>query len=168
MKSFGVRVYKEYFNFASSHFLVFPDGAREELHGHNYQVRVGVWGAVGPGDVVIDFCQLKPIVRRACDALDHRMLLPLQNDRVALEDDGDHLRVAFRRNDGGTDRFIFPRRDVILLPITNTSTERLAEHLGHQVLETLGEKAREARLTRFEIEVEESPGQCGVYAVDLT
>ena len=33
MKRFGVRVYKQYFNFASSHFLIFADGTREALHG---------------------------------------------------------------------------------------------------------------------------------------
>ncbi|MBX3470651.1 MAG: 6-carboxytetrahydropterin synthase [Planctomycetes bacterium] len=167
MTRFGVRVYKEYFNFASSHFLVFPDGAREELHGHNYQVRVAVAGALGPGDVVLDFCQLKPIVRRLCAALDHRMLLPLHNDRIALEEDGDHLAVAFRRTDGGSDRFLFPRRDCVLLPIPNTSTERLAEHLGGQLVEALRQEAPGATLTRLEVEVEESRGQCGQYVVDL-
>jgi 6-pyruvoyltetrahydropterin/6-carboxytetrahydropterin synthase len=165
--TFGVRVYKEYFNFASSHFLVFPDGAREELHGHNYEVRVGVTGALGAGDVVLDFCQLKPIVRRFCTALDHRTLLPRDNPLVKLEEDGDHLRVAFRRKDGGTDRFLFPRRDVIVLPITNTSTERLAEYLARQVVDAIAVEAKDARLTRFEIEVEESRGQCGVYCMDL-
>lgn len=165
---FGIRVYKEYFNFASSHFLIFPDGTREELHGHNYQVRVAVRGAMGPGDVVLDFCQLKPIVRRFCAALDHRTLLPLRNDRVSIEEDGDHLEVRFRRVDGGADRFVFPRGDCVLLPIANTSTERLAEHLAGQVIEAIGREVADARLTRFELEVEESSGQCGQYVVDLT
>lgn len=165
--SFGVRVYKEYFNFASSHFLVFPDGGREELHGHNYQVRVAVNGALSPGDVVVDFCKLKPIVRRFCDALDHRTLLPLHNDRLTLEEDGDHLHVRFRRVDGGVDRFLFPRRDVILLPIPNTSTERLAERLAADILPAVRSAAPDAKLTRFEIEVEESAGQCGTFVVEL-
>lgn len=168
-KSFGVRVYKEYFNFASSHFLIFADGAREELHGHNYQVRVGVTGELGAGDLVLDFCQLKPIVRRFCAALDHRTLLPAHNDRVQLRDDEDgaHLQVAFRRVDGGTDRFLFPKRDVVVLPIKNTSTERLAEHLAGQIVAAIAVEAPDARLSRFEIEVEESSGQCGQYAVEL-
>lgn len=166
---FGVRVYKEYFNFASSHFLVFPDGAREELHGHNYQVRVAVSGDMGPGDVVLDFCQLKPIVRRFCNALDHRTLLPMHNERVTVRDaDEHHLDVRFRRRDGGEDRFIFPRRDCVVLPISNTSTERLAEHLAGQIIEAIGREVTDARLGRFEIEVEESRGQCGQYVADLT
>jgi 6-pyruvoyltetrahydropterin/6-carboxytetrahydropterin synthase len=162
MTDFGVRVYKEYFNFASSHFLVFPDGGREELHGHNYQVRVACDGAVGPDDMVVDFCKLKPIVRKLCGALDHRMLLPQRNPQVGLEEQGDHLLVTFRRTDGGQDRFLFPRRDCVLLPIANTSTERLAELLGGQLLEALAREVPAARLERLEVEVEESPGQCGV------
>jgi 6-pyruvoyltetrahydropterin/6-carboxytetrahydropterin synthase len=165
--TFGVRVYKEYFNFASSHFLVFPDGGREELHGHNYQVRVGLSGAVGPGDMVVDFCLLKPIVRRFCDALDHRMLLPERCERLAIDDRDEHLDVRFRRNDGGEDRFLFPRRDCVLLPITNTSTERLAEHVAAQVVSAVRAEAPAAVLRRIEVEVEESRGQCGVYVLDL-
>lgn len=162
MTDFGVRVYKQYFNFASSHFLVFPDGGREELHGHNYQVRVACEGEVAPDDMVVDFCKLKPIVRRLCGSLDHRMLLPLSNPQVQLEEQGDHLLVTFRRTDGGLDRFLFPRRDCVLLPIANTSTERLAEHLGGQLVAALAHDVPGARLDRLEVEVEESPGQCGV------
>ncbi len=167
MKSFGVRVYKEYFNFASSHFLVFADGGREELHGHNYQVRVAATGAVGPDQMVIDFCRLKPIVRRLCGVWDHRMLLPDRCPQVALDEDGDHLQVRFTRKDGGVDRFLFPRRDVVVLPLSNTSTERLAELLAHRVVEEVAREVPEARLHRLEVEVEESRGQCGVFRLEL-
>ncbi|MEY3012640.1 MAG: hypothetical protein RIT45_1375, partial [Pseudomonadota bacterium] len=33
----GILLDKEYFNFGSAHFLIFGDGTREELHGHNYR-----------------------------------------------------------------------------------------------------------------------------------
>ncbi len=39
-ETYAIRVYKQYFNFGSAHFLIFADGSREELHGHNYQVQV--------------------------------------------------------------------------------------------------------------------------------
>ena len=165
MKRFGVRVYKQYFNFAASHFLIFTDGAREELHGHNYQVRVSVSGQVGPGDMVLDFCRLKPVVRRHCDSLDHRTLLPLENERLTIEESDDgHLEVRFARGDGGTDRFVFPVRDTLRLPIANTSTERLAELLAGRILSDVRRDFKEdlERLESFEFEVEEVGGQCGV------
>lgn len=167
MKRFGVRVYKQYFNFASAHFLIFADGAREELHGHNYQVRVKIQGEIGPGDMVVDFCKLKPKVKRFCDELDHKTILPEGNDRLTIEDlDDGHIQVFFARNDGGRDRFVFPRRDVLVLPLANTSTERLAEYLGERILQAARSEAS-GKLTSFEIEVEESGGQCGIYGVDL-
>lgn len=165
---FGVRVYKEYFNFASSHFLIFADGTREELHGHNYQVRVRVQGEVGPGDMVLDFCRLKPIVKRSCDELDHRTILPAKNPRLDLtEADDGHVEATFTRPDGGRDRFVLPLRDAVVLPIANTSTERLAELLAGWILDAVRAEEPEARLTRFEIEVEEAGGQCGVYTKAL-
>lgn len=161
--SYGVRVYKEYFNFAASHFLIFPDGGREELHGHNYAVRVLVSGELGPGEMVVDFCRLKPIVRQACQELDHRTLLPASHPRLELAERDGHVEAAFVRQDGGRDRFLFPAKDVLILPVKNTSTECLAELLAGQIVERLRGEAPEARLTRLEIEVEESPGQCGVF-----
>jgi 6-pyruvoyltetrahydropterin/6-carboxytetrahydropterin synthase len=167
METFGVRVYKEYFNFASAHFLVFADGAREELHGHNYQVRVRFTGAIGPDDMLLDFFRLKPIVKAACDTLDHRTLLPTECERLDVREVDEHVEATYSRPDGGQDRFLFPARDVVLLPLRNTSTERLAEHLARHILEAVRADSPNVKLTDFEVEVEESSGQCGVYGVAL-
>ena len=70
-ESYAIRVYKQYFNFGSAHFLIFADGTREELHGHNYQVQVKLEGAVIEGDLVVDFIPFKPVVKALCDELDH-------------------------------------------------------------------------------------------------
>ncbi|MGH7811766.1 MAG: 6-carboxytetrahydropterin synthase, partial [Candidatus Binatia bacterium] len=40
LRTFSIEVAKDYFNFASAHFLIFANGRREPLHGHNYQVSV--------------------------------------------------------------------------------------------------------------------------------
>jgi 6-pyruvoyltetrahydropterin/6-carboxytetrahydropterin synthase len=167
MKRFGVRVYKGYFNFSSAHFLIFTDGTREELHGHNYQVRVKVLGEISEGDMVVDFCKLKPIVKRFCDGLDHRTLLAGRSPNLEIREEDDHVEAVFTRSDGGRDRFMFPQRDVLVLPLTNTSTERLAELLGDQIFAAVREEADPgARLESLEIEVEEAGGQCGLYGVD--
>lgn len=160
---FGVRVYKQYFNFASAHFLIFADGSREELHGHNYQVRMAAEGDLDQGDLVLDFTKIKPLVKRVCDELDHRIILPTQNPALAIAREGESLAVEYR----GRERFVFPARDVVLLDIPNTSTERLAEHIARKVLAKVSEEIPHARLRRIEVEVEESAGQCGVYELVL-
>ena len=74
------------FNFCSAHFLLFADGTREELHGHNYRVWVDVDAPIGKGDIVIDFLHLKPIVKELCDSLDHLTLLPTLNPHLKVEE----------------------------------------------------------------------------------
>ena len=156
MKRFSIKVDKEYFNFGSAHFLLFPDGTREELHGHNYQVSVEVWGELGVGDVVVDFIPFKPIVKRCCDELDHRTLLPRDSRWLRIVESEREIEVHH-----GDDRFVFPRRDVRVLPIPNTSSERLAEYLCGEIVARTRAAIPAARLTAIKVSVQESPGQSG-------
>lgn len=158
-ETYAVRVYKQYFNFGSAHFLIFGDGSREELHGHNYKVEVTVEGETMAGDLVLDFILFKPIIKSICDGLDHRTLLPRFNSNleVAVHDD----RVEARHRDGSF--FCFPRRDVLVLDLPNTSTEMLATFIAKAILAALPSRIPDARLRSLSVSVEESPGQAGVY-----
>jgi 6-pyruvoyltetrahydropterin/6-carboxytetrahydropterin synthase len=162
MKRFGIRVDKQYFNFATAHFLLFPDGTREELHGHNYQVAVEVDGELGDGDVVLDFIPFKPIVKACCDALDHRVVMPRHSPWLRFEENDKEVTVYH-----GEDRFVFPQRDVTILPIVNTSSERLAEYLAGEIRRKTVEAIPEARLLAIRVSVQESPGQAGRFEETL-
>ncbi len=162
-ESFAIRVYKQYFNFASAHFLIFGDGTREELHGHNYQVQVKVEGDLDGGDLVIDFIPFKPLVKRLCDDLDHVTILPRDNPHLTLTEHDD--RVEVRHRDGSY--FCFPRRDVRVLPVPNTSTEMLARFLAHRIIEALPSRIPTAVVRAIEVHVEESAGQSGICRIDL-
>ncbi len=156
---FSIKVYKQYFNFAASHFLIFKDGTREPLHGHNYRVSVTGHGpCLEEEDVVFDFLDIKPIVRQVCDSLDHKLLLPAQNRRLNIEADGPNYWIF--PPDGS--RFSVPRSDVLLLPLSNTSVERLASYLAQQIGDELAHKHQFA-FQNLEVEVEESPGQSASY-----
>ncbi|MGM0578754.1 MAG: 6-pyruvoyl trahydropterin synthase family protein [Myxococcota bacterium] len=162
-ESFAIRVYKQYFNFGSAHFLIFGDGSREQLHGHNYQVQVKLEGDLAAGDVVVDFIPFKPLVKRLCDDLDHATLLPRDNPHLEVEEHED--RVEARHRDGSV--FSFPRQDVLILPIPNTSTEMLARHLADRILEELPDAIADACVHALEVHVEESAGQSGIYRLEL-
>lgn len=41
-------------------------GGRERLHGHNYQVSVWLRGVVGDDGYVVDFGELKKVIRALC------------------------------------------------------------------------------------------------------
>jgi len=43
---------------------------------------------------VFDFVELKRIMKRLCDEIDHYVLLPLRSDRVAVVEDGESVSVS--------------------------------------------------------------------------
>jgi 6-pyruvoyltetrahydropterin/6-carboxytetrahydropterin synthase len=155
---YSIKVYKQYFNFASSHFLIFKDGTREPLHGHNYRVQLKGEACELDADMVFDFLDIKPIVREVCDSLDHKLLLPGENKLLQIEKRETSLHV--QTPDG--DQFVFPEKDVLILPLPNTSAERLAIYLAHEIHGLVRERFNFS-FPKLEIEVEETPGQCAVY-----
>src|ERR1700704_4454182 len=160
---FRVSVTKDYLVFASAHFITFAGHRCEGLHGHNYRVRVTVEGALDEESwFVFDFVILKNIMRRLCDDIDHKVLLPLENPKIQLAEDGDSLKVAYE----GKPRYVFPKTDCALLPLPNTTVEMLAELLTNRLKAELDTKGASG-LTAIEMEVEENFGQSAVYRVTL-
>jgi len=160
---FRVSVTKDYLVFASAHFITFAGHRCEGLHGHNYRASVTVEGALDEESwFVFDFVILKKIMRRMCDEIDHKVLLPLENPKIHLEEDGDSLKVAYE----GKPRYVFPKGDCVLLPVPNTTVEMLAELLTNRLkaeLDVLGARG----LTAIEMEVEENFGQSAAYRIVL-
>ena len=160
---FRVSVSKDYLVFASAHFITFAGHRCEGLHGHNYRARVTIEGALDEESwFVYDFVQLKRLMRGLCDAIDHKVLLPMHNPKIQVVDDGSVVKVAYE----GAPRYVFPSKDCAILPVTNTTVEMLAEMLAGQLEEQL--RAGGAKgLTAIEMEVEENIGQAAVYRVSL-
>jgi len=160
---YRVSVAKDYLVFASAHFITFAGHRCEGLHGHNYRARVTVEGALNEDSwFVFDFVELKKIMRKLCDEIDHLVLLPLNSSRITISEEGEMVHVSV----DGKPRYVFPRRDCALLPVPNTTVEMLAEMLATRLR---GEfEARGARgLTAIEMEIEENFGQSAVYRVAL-
>jgi 6-pyruvoyltetrahydropterin/6-carboxytetrahydropterin synthase len=160
---FRVSVSKDYLVFASAHFITFAGHRCEGLHGHNYRARVTIEGKLDEDSwFVFDFVVLKKIMRRLCDEIDHKVLLPLENPKIQIGQDGESVTVAYE----GKPRYLFPRGDCSLLPVPNTTVEMLAELLAGRLraeIETMGARG----LTAIEMEIEENFGQSAVYRVGL-
>lgn len=157
-RRFSIEVAKDYFNFASAHFLIFANGQREALHGHNYQVSVAVEGELDRAGVLLDFITFKPLVKQVCDDLDHRTLIQKGSPLLRIRQDGKSVAVLYKEQ-----RIILPRRDIILLPLINTSTELLAEYVGNKIRRLTRRRFPGARLRFIEVGVEEARGQKGVF-----
>jgi 6-pyruvoyltetrahydropterin/6-carboxytetrahydropterin synthase len=155
---FRIEVAKDYFNFASAHFLIFADGERESLHGHNYQVSVAMEGELDHAGVVLDFITFKPLIKRICDSLDHRTLIQTQSPLIKVRERAQEVELRYKRQ-----KIILPRHDVILLPLANTSTELLAEHIAGQIRRQVRRRFPRSKIRFMEIGVEEARGQRGFY-----
>lgn len=159
MERWSITLEKEAFKFSAAHFLIFPDGSAERLHGHNYRVYVDLDAALSRFGLVIDFKTVKPVVRELVDELDEHWLVP-----------GDHPVLAVhRRGDGVTEvrylerYYAAPDEDVIVLPLNNLSAENLATWVGRELLRRLGERFPELVVRELACGVEETSGQRGVY-----
>ena len=157
-RTFSIEVAKDYFNFASAHFLIFANGQREPLHGHNYQVSVKLEGDLDRAGVVLDFITFKPMVKRICDSLDHRTLIQTKSPVLQVSRRAKEIEVRYHQQ-----KIILPKRDVLLLPLANTSTELLAEHVADRIRRGVRQKFYGAKIRFMEVGVEEARGQRGFF-----
>lgn len=155
---FSISVYKEYFNFAAAHFMIFKDGSREPLHGHNYRVSLRGKADSLDDDMVFDFLNIKPIVREVCDSLDHRLLIPGENNNLTYKVTDKNIEL--HTPDGHF--FSVPADDVKVLPVLNTSVERIAVYLAGEIDAKIKERFNYV-FKELEIEVEETKGQSATY-----
>ncbi len=67
-------VFKDY-TFAAAHFIRGHTGGCQNLHGHNYRVRVHASASQLDGlGMVVDFADLKAVLHAVLDRFDHRVI----------------------------------------------------------------------------------------------
>jgi 6-pyruvoyltetrahydropterin/6-carboxytetrahydropterin synthase len=148
-----IRIARAEHKFAVAHMTVFPDGTKERLHGHNYTVAVALDLPRVDLAAMVPFAPVKRAIAALCAGWKERVLLPARCPYLAITRDDHELELTLCG-----ERYVFPRGDVLLLPIDNISVEALAAHvadlLADQLAPILG-----ARAVALEVTIEESPGQ---------
>ncbi len=142
--------------FSAAHFITY-DGRCENLHGHNFHVRVDAHGDNSDNELVVDFVLLTRHAEAVCNRLHDRVLLPGTSPLVqqTCENGLVHVRSCGRY-------FAFPEDSVCILPIANTTAEMLAWYIGDQLLTTLRETTDVANIAMLEVAVEEADRQWGI------
>ena len=113
-------------DFSAAHFLSHYRGKCENLHGHNYKVRLWVRGkTLDEGGMLVDFSLLKQILKEALAVLDHSNL----NDMDYFRNDPSAERIA---------KFVFDRV-IELFPARGADPKLL---WAVEVFETKGSMAR--------------------------
>ncbi len=151
-----VKVEGGYLRFSAAHFITFG-GKCERLHGHNYGVLVEIEGTLNEDNLVFDFTILKKLTREICRRLNHHFLLPLRNPHLQLTETPESWEILFQDK-----RYVFPRGDVVELPIENSTAERLAEYVCAELCAMLTEYDT-SHLRTIMVGVEEAPTQMAYY-----
>jgi len=159
MGTYRVSVERNRLRFSAAHMATFH-GECEPLHGHNYDLIIEIEGDLTEDSWVWDFGDLKRAVKAIADELDHKFLLQRESRLLDIREHPGEWEVRFKDR-----RYLFPRGDVAVLPIDNTTAERLAEWFAGRLMQEYGTRASTFR--KLTVGVEESPGQAGWYTVDL-
>ncbi len=152
---------KEYCKFSCAHFLIFPDGSKERLHGHNYHVSCEIDGALSEDGLVIDFILVKPVIRAICDDLDEHWIIPgTHKELTCVHGDDGHTDVVYRNC-----QYRAPTEEVIVLPINNTSVENLSCWFAQTLHARLCKKFSDVEIRRIQVAVSETRGQSAQYTM---
>jgi len=160
MSTYKVHVTKDNLVFCSGHFITY-EGQCEPLHGHNYRTGVYLEGELDENQYVFNFVTIKKAMKIICDKLDHMMLLPTNNPLLDIKSDDTSYTIRYQHK-----TYVFPREDVVQLPIGNTTAENLATWIGGELEAVLKSKGVH-HLTCLEIEVEETFGQSAICRKEL-
>jgi 6-pyruvoyltetrahydropterin/6-carboxytetrahydropterin synthase len=154
--NFHVRVAKDFLVFSAAHFITLGENICERLHGHNYRVAAEVYGPLDDQHCVVDFIALRDTLQEIVHGLDHYVLLPTEHPQIRVTTDERSVEAVFQDR-----RWVFPRGDCILLPVPNTTAEKLAEYIGLRLRDEL-QRRYAAGPQRLRVEVDECYGQIGV------
>ena len=157
MTSFAVRVNPGELHFNAAHFITF-DGTCENIHGHNFHVKLEARGENTDDAFVIDFVLLNKIAASICRELHDGVLLPTSGAEVRITETDDGM-VEVRSYDKV---FILSRTSCILLPLPNTTAEMLAKHISDRLITELEQLNALGNLTSLEVAVEEADNQWGI------
>ncbi|MDE0093899.1 MAG: 6-carboxytetrahydropterin synthase [Gammaproteobacteria bacterium] len=130
LESVQIKVHKESLHFSCAHFTIFSKNRRENLHGHNYQVRTVATGTINDNGLCFDYNILKSILAEHCERLDEHILIPTQSPYLQISEETEHYRLTL------ADKFmLLCKQDVMLIDIRNVTVEELARWFMQQLLE---------------------------------
>ena len=144
--------------FSACHFIPRHEKC-SRLHGHSYIVRLRLEGDIGAEGMIMDFVVLKKALKAMIDELDHKTLLPTESKDVKL----DVTDVSVEAVSCGK-RYVFPREDVVLLEIPNTTAEEMSKLMTKRIV---SEIEFPDNVKSVSIGLDEERGQTAWYTEEL-
>ncbi|MCP3870731.1 MAG: hypothetical protein GY703_22085 [Gammaproteobacteria bacterium] len=155
-QQFAVSVDPGELHFNAAHFITF-DQTCENLHGHNFHVRITATGGNNRDAFVVDFVLLNRLAAQICAGLTNRILLPGESSEVVLQVNGNQIDVSSYDK-----RFSLPTENCVVLPLPNTTAEMLAWFIMESLIPLLTEHDCLSQVGQMEVAVEEADRQWGI------
>lgn len=142
--------WKSNIRFSSAHII--PDYEKcGRLHGHTYAVHVKIGGKTDKKGIIMDFSQLKDILKQIVSELDHRILIPEKSSNTKIEKEKESVKITSLGK-----KYVFPLSDCVFLPLSSTSAENLASYILNKFTNKI---SLQKQIESIEIGVDEGFGQ---------
>lgn len=159
-----IHIRKDNLKFSAAHMTVFPDGSKEGLHGHNYEVGLEVELAEPAFSQMLTYEAFKQVLRPLCNAWDEKVLVASENpwfEALPTIQAEYSFRLCGKR-------YVLPVEEVVVLNIDNITVENLARIFFEQFWEKLTEEQTicwRERIKAVSLRIDESRGQGASYSV---
>ena len=144
---------RDYLTFSCAHFVI-GENFYEPLHGHNYKILINVYGTQGKDNMVIDFHDIKKILKPFIDSLDHYVLVPSNNKFLEITEKDEQVIIKIPHLDK---EYELPKSDVVLLPIENTTVEEISHYFVKLLAQS--EEIKRENISQVTVTVYEYEGQ---------
>lgn len=144
---------RDYLTFSCAHFVI-GENFYEPLHGHNYKILINVYGTQGKDNMVIDFHDIKKILKPFVDSLDHYVLVPSNNKFLEITEKDEQVIIKIPHLDK---EYELPKSDVVLLPIENTTVEEMSHYFVKLLAQS--EEIKRENISQVTVTVYEYEGQ---------
>ena len=155
MRTTVIELAKEEMKFSAGHFTIFGAGDRENFHGHNFTVAVGIEGLVDETQGMLsDYSVYKRWIIDRCHLWNETFMLPTLSPHLQVDSKEDGNVVARF----GDEILYFLARDVTLMAAANITLEELSRLFGEGLIEDQ-ERLRRDRIISVTVKCSSGPGQ---------
>lgn len=139
--------------FSAGHTTIFSATDREPLHGHMYNVYLGLTTLVEDNGMTFDYRYYKERIHQLCKHLNQTFLMPAFSPFLEYAEDDTYYYFTFNHK-----KIPFLKEDVTILPLSNITVEELSRWFVGELIKDQDELDRH-RIQKVVVKVFSAPGQ---------
>ena len=152
-KNTTIELFREDMKFSSANFTIFSGEKREKLHGHNFHVHIAITSEVNENGLEFDYTICRKEIISLCKQLNEYCLIPSQSKYLAIKKYKSSYSIIFNNK-----KFIFPKNDVLLLPLENITTKTLSTWFSDEIWNNKSVYSID-NAVELSVKISPSPGQ---------